>query len=1077
MNPFEQLVVIDNSTSPGPKTFVINDHKILYNKESIQSLFTIAVRSDVTHILIMDLIDQVLLSLGGGMVTKHGSLDLTNKNTASSSNELSYMEINTTKASESVWSSIKVFLGVNMDKQRVVCGLMTSSKMNHSQLQQQLAYSTQAAARYGTDMVSHLNSVVQQGIAQNSVVSNAFNLLSVLPTSTGAGSAKGDVTNDPSLNLSADPFGPNGALAGTTPSVDALLRLPQTSFHECFSVISRLFCLSLFEEYLTDAFTGVYLNNRKTAWLQQFITNAGGGALTQTQPQQLPISGGVDCADGNYRRYDDDVINDADEGDQRASMIAVPGTDNGATSRRTVSTDGGSRGASTIGYGSGGAQGGDAAVTITDYFSSGVVNDYHHCAVAPPEVLKSLLDVCFVKDFQRNFAYDMRDTLLCAGEALDNCVAQLEYSCARLMTTLKLIYSRSGIHRPNPPEARLLSDYPLVLPSHIPSPGSPSEPGISLSSVKPTGEFSSAGVSVSILDASLELSSLLIYKARKHQMNLAEKFRHIVSDSGPGTCAQFTYAAATGTEYELLRMSTHIKDIVHSVYTQLQAWAREEAVARMNRKLDAVTERVTEIEEYKYQLLLTLHERTGSALGANVLQREDKEAMAAFKQKFRFVDETEEPVLFECPVWVAGRSGTLYVTAGHLCYHSNYSMLADEAIFVIPWTLVQSLQFGSNVRVHACKTTDESMGLSHYVTGAGAEESDDSDSGSGSGTKPTGAVAVPTPSNSGNSSSNQITIVDTGGSSTLITVTGSTPDFCSRVYDFLVLLFQTRLYAKILNTGTDSGGIINNEPASPASRRDRHTRKNAYVTARMRDIAMDNLRVKLHASGAATATSAVPASASPARNRQHMRREFLPNAILRFLEERNAEDRATAEAAEETDGVFRPDPAEVEAYLESQKSAAPAVGPQEVHDLLGMGSDDYPVDQTSSSVGVGVSAVGTANEEGSYQASGFTFMPGSVPTTDAIPASASAPAPVLGGAPVEVESLLEFDTAETPVFQHGPIISTVDTDVVDMFAGLDLAPVPAPNPGLVPAPVPQMSQKDRMAAKLAALRQKSNKPK
>lgn len=946
MNPYGDLVIANSTPSA---YFVVNDHKIRYNTDtgvtaaglSTQAAFHVKVRPDVTALSVLDLAEQVLISLGGGLVIKHGDLDSRYRAEAgrgrgvaaevsvggdgggddedrdwdrgrgrdaqqpqtaapptapsSSSSADCYMEItsrgrdggdhssSTSAAGRSLWSSVRVYLGVNEDLQRVLSVLVTAP--------QPFKYRPEEAAGRGEAgevagsggaAIMAAASAAGQFVAQSAASSAAVAATSLRNTitttflapaaqeawsdrggggadwSSGGGDGGSDGVVDEAAaakiiqqrrqqqQLQQQATVPAPADA---PSVESLLLLlsQQSRFLGAFSVLSRLFALSLFEEYLTAAFLGLYMDSsRNSAWLQQYISSVRAGGATPPAPGNvgsapgsggariplLPLEGGessssssvsvsdqsamqalevasaptgptmgrisaatgapvpggganapstIGRAQSVYTPYDEDVRNDRDEGDQRAQLLPAPGAAVGAM-RNSASTGSlpvtditAGALASAGGGGGGGTGSGSASALVSEYFSTGAVNSYHHCSLVPPEVLKSLLDLDFALDLQRAFAHDLRETLAAAAEQLDQRVEAQERSTSRLMTTLKGIYKRSGLPLPAAPRSRPLSDFPLHLPKALVVPSSSS----SGSGGSSAGKNSSGA---SIVDASLDTAAVLVYKARKYQRLTMQKFQHILHAShavNESTCLHLQYADAQGEARELLYLTTHIQEVLHSVYMQLQGIIKDEAVARITRKIAAVSLRVHDLERYKLALLTTLHWRTSSALGVHMTSREDKAALAAFRKLFRVIKEDEEPVLYEgsCTVSVqearadaatAPRSGTVHVTAGHLCYHSNYALLLESLQLVIPWTIVHSVQFGDRTVLQAPT--------------AGSEE-EDKEAGAICGVAKA-AAAAPT---------NVIVVTDVSGKRTLLNVGSSgIPEQASRVFDLLVLLLRAR---------------------------------------------------------------------------------------------------------------------------------------------------------------------------------------------------------------------------------------------------------------------------------------------
>ena len=756
MNPFSGLIVYDTNASAaggGCKSFVLNDQKIAFNKDNNQSLFSVHCRSDVSSFVILDLVDQILISLSGGMVTKHGEYDADNEGQISSGNTsstLTFMEIVSPKLSNEVaWSSIRVYLGTNKDKQRVLYVLMTSKAKD---LQNQFI---KDATAYGTSVVSQLNNAVRNRLANSST---AFNLLSTVTGALHLDSGENAVTNILDDHL----------------TIEEILALPQQTFAEVNHMITQLFCVSLFEEYLSACFLGLFIDNKSEKWLQQYIVNISTYTVninaskisdaiysvyraSREAKVNVPVANNTlnlvmstvnaEVTETVFKPFDEDVRNDKDEGDQKVILKTSTCTDicntfdiNSAMAVNPIGSDAN-------------------AIVVNEYFGADVKSDkWYECSNKnPPEVLKSIIDVSYVRDVQRTFAYDLRYTLGVTGDALDSYVLQVERSCAKLMTTLKGMYLRSGVDKPIPPESKPLTDYPLHLPTYV----------TSANAVPPATEMSSG---TSIIDSSLDIASMLIYKARKHQMQTAQKFKHILHTAA-AACLKAPFVDLSSKQQELLYMMTHIEDVLYGVFNQLQTWAKDEALIRLDRKILAISERIRAIEGYKYQLIHNLQNRTNSLLGVHMTAKADKDALAQFKDKFRFINEDEEPVLFESPATINGRSGMLYITCGHICFQSNYALLHETLVLVIMWKVVVSVQLGDDI-----VQLDSPMVETSSFT---------------------------------STSSNVITIGDSSGKNVLISLVGATPDYASRVFALMVLLLQSKYY-QLLDSGNLNSSTVDN---------------------------------------------------------------------------------------------------------------------------------------------------------------------------------------------------------------------------------------------------------------------------
>jgi len=291
----------------------------------------------------------------------------------------------------------------------------------------------------------------------------------------------------------------------------------------------------------------------------------------------------------------------------------------------------------------------------------------------------------------------MQTTLFANANIIDINVKAIEQRCAKLMTILKPIYSMANLNLPQVPAPRLLSSYP----------------SINLNSE-------------SIKTCDMKSINLVLFRSLRklNQMN--------------NTC-------------EVKDSDSHIKEVYQLIDTILEEYSErynDEIIKRIQRKAECSIHRVKDIDEYKINLIKTLHERS-------ILSREDKTAMRYYKEQFRFPDSTE-PIIFQANASYGSKKGVLIITGSHICFYSSSTLETLQNVFITSFlgpVVPESLQLILPFSVIHSITNQSKNGIF----------------------------------------SNDIVITDLGNNRFIVNVKGPTEDFAQRVCDTLNVIISLDL--------------------------------------------------------------------------------------------------------------------------------------------------------------------------------------------------------------------------------------------------------------------------------------------
>jgi hypothetical protein len=345
---------------------------------------------------------------------------------------------------------------------------------------------------------------------------------------------------------------------------------------------------------------------------------------------------------------------------------------------------------------------------------------------------EGIVDVAYICNLQTTFAQLMNLKLQYEVDAVDQSMKSVELKCAKLMTLLKPTYQRSNLQLPSPPQNKPLSLYPLTLKRD------------------------------SIRDLSLDTCRLFLLRARK-------AYRDYCSSE------------PTVSSFPLDKQYNHqLSFIVINLLRQFREWVEEEYKIRIKRKIDSVKDRLESLQHFKIQLLLVLHDRFNinnisnggmiSGLSNSIWSlsafNQDRNFQLALQEKFPFID-FNEPVIHDSQCIMHQKTGTLYITAGHLLFYSISTLMTTPLLIVIPMrTIVQLQLYGG--------------GKANYTSSYNHEESNDS-------------ILRNHSLGLSMTSGDSIKLTDSGQQDIMIRFTDNTPEYAARIFDLIDLLLKVSI--------------------------------------------------------------------------------------------------------------------------------------------------------------------------------------------------------------------------------------------------------------------------------------------
>ncbi len=345
---------------------------------------------------------------------------------------------------------------------------------------------------------------------------------------------------------------------------------------------------------------------------------------------------------------------------------------------------------------------------------------------------EGIVDTVYIGNLQTTFAQLMNMKLQYEVDAVDQSMKSVELKCAKMMTLLKPTYQRSNLQLPNPPQSKSLSQYPLTLKRD------------------------------SIRDVSLDTCRLFLLRARKSYRD---------------------YCTTENTVNELSsdkQYNHQLSFIVINLIKQFKDWVEEEYKIRIKRKIDSVKDRLEALQHFKIQLVLVLHDRFNinnisnggiiSGLSNSIWSlsafNQDRNFQLSLQEKFPFID-FNEPVIHDSQCIMHQKTGSLFITAGHLLFYSITTLMTNPHLVVVPMrTIVQLQLYGG--------------GKANYTSSYNHGESNDS---------------ILRNHSLGLSMTNgdSIKLTDSSQQEIMIRFTDNTPEYAARVFDLMDLLLKVSL--------------------------------------------------------------------------------------------------------------------------------------------------------------------------------------------------------------------------------------------------------------------------------------------
>lgn len=342
---------------------------------------------------------------------------------------------------------------------------------------------------------------------------------------------------------------------------------------------------------------------------------------------------------------------------------------------------------------------------------------------------EGIVDISFISNLQTTFAQLMNLKLQYEVDAVDQSMKSVELKCAKMMTLLKATYQRSNLQLPTPPQSKPLSQYPLTLKRD------------------------------SIRDHSLDTCRLFLLRARK-------------------TYRDYCSTETSVSTFPLDKQYNHqLSFITINLIRQFREWVEEEYKIRIKRKIDSVKDRLGALQHFKIQLVLVLHDRFNinnisnggmiSGLSNSIWSlsafNQDRNFQVALQEKFPFID-FNEPVIHDSQCIMHQKTGTLYITAGHLLFYSITTLMTTPHLVVVPMrTIIQLQLYGG--------------GKANYTSTYNHEESNDS-------------ILKNYSLGLSMTSGDSIKLTDSAQQEIMIRFTDNTPEYAARVFDLIDLLLK-----------------------------------------------------------------------------------------------------------------------------------------------------------------------------------------------------------------------------------------------------------------------------------------------
>jgi hypothetical protein len=272
----------------------------------------------------------------------------------------------------------------------------------------------------------------------------------------------------------------------------------------------------------------------------------------------------------------------------------------------------------------------------------------------------------------------------------------IEQKCARLMTLLKPSYQRGKLDLPVPPIAKSLASYPLQL----------NRTPISESIVEDSWKKL-------LLRARRKCRDILSHRSQQMMQNLGGmggtggvttlygdakdvKSGSTRTSRSNSQGSEVSAVSATDAMYAMYADLTESQIVLACIVEQVVEWAQDEYKQRLLRKISCVKDRLETIHRFRLQMIISLHERfvvsghlsldsqnsINSSSSWLFNSNPDLAYQKAVREKFPFLDLTE-PVIFDTPAALNGKSGVLYVTLGYALFYSPGTLFMSGPEIVV----------------------------------------------------------------------------------------------------------------------------------------------------------------------------------------------------------------------------------------------------------------------------------------------------------------------------------------------------------------------------------------------------------
>jgi hypothetical protein len=264
---------------------------------------------------------------------------------------------------------------------------------------------------------------------------------------------------------------------------------------------------------------------------------------------------------------------------------------------------------------------------------------------SPFTPLDSLVDPFHVRELYDTYFKELEDNVHLMSTSLLESIEQIEKQCARLMTLLRPIYDRCRLPLPSPPSKSTDISHFLDPITSLPS----SAPSSSL----PLTFSSSSSVAAKSIECTLEMSRLIILRARR-------LWKQQIASSPSASEGSLALSQSSLSAYQV-EITNVLRFIYHDIVTTIRRY--QEILTTHRTQL--IQDRTNAIDIYKTNLILNLKNRHidpsigtagataggggGATAGGAGGAPEDLQIFKQFSEKFRVIT-TAEPYLYDVKV-------------------------------------------------------------------------------------------------------------------------------------------------------------------------------------------------------------------------------------------------------------------------------------------------------------------------------------------------------------------------------------------------------------------------------------------